>query len=151
MKTNQLVLPCLRGVIGDWVYYSSLMTAKQIRNHIKAAKDIRESKTLDEYLQRDLKDRRKEIAKYLLTKDSRFFNSIVIGVFDGVPDWYEFEIKQQKGFKFTDQDFKNIQDSVGFLVFNGDEDMFAIDGQHRVAGIAIAEEEDEKEKAGTRF
>ena len=43
---------------------------------IKPVKNIREHKNLDEVLQRDLKDRKKAIAKYLLTDKSRFFNSI---------------------------------------------------------------------------
>ena len=48
--------PCLRGVMGDWVYYSTLMNAQQIKARILKAKDIREAKGLDDYLQRDLKE-----------------------------------------------------------------------------------------------
>ena len=46
-----IVLPTLRGVIGDWVYYSSLMTAKQVSEWILSAKEIREAKSLDEIAQ----------------------------------------------------------------------------------------------------
>lgn len=82
MSTTKLILPCLRGVIGDWVYYSSLMTASQINDWIQTAKDIREAKSLDEELQRDLKERKKDIAKYLLNDKSRFFNSIIVGILE---------------------------------------------------------------------
>ena len=138
MKTAKLILPCLRGLIGDWVYYSTLMTAEQISNWIKTAKDIREAKTLDEELQRDLKERKKQIAKYLLADKSRFFNSIIVGVFDGIPDWREFDLSKAQE-EYTDQfNSKYFKESLGLMVFNGDEKMFAIDGQHRVAEIGRA-------------
>jgi len=141
MKTAKLILPCLRGVIGDWVYYSTLMTAEQISAWIKTAKDIREAKTLDEELQRDLKERKKQIAKYLLQDNSRFFNSIIVGVFDGIPDWREFDLSKAQE-EYADQfNSKYFKESLGLMVFNGDEKMFAIDGQHRVAGIQLAYEQ----------
>lgn len=139
---TKLILPCLRGVVGDWVYYSTLMTAEQISTWIKTAKDIREAKSLDEELQRDLKERKKQIAQYLLYDKSRFFNSIIVGIFEGIPDWREFDLsKAQK--EYADQ-FKTeyFKESLGLMVFNGSEKMFAIDGQHRVAGIQLAHSKD---------
>jgi DNA sulfur modification protein DndB len=146
MNTTNLILPCLRGVIGDWVYYSTLMNAEQISKWIQTAKDIREAKSLDEVLQRDLKARKKEIANYLLKDNSRFFNSIIVGIFEGVPNWREFDLSQAKE-EYSDQfNADYIKDSIGLMIFNGTEKMFAIDGQHRVAGIQLAYEEDEKNK-----
>lgn len=142
MKSS-LVLPCLRGVVGDWVYYSSTMTAKQIAEWVVPAKNIREAKSLDEHLQRDLQDRKKKIAQYLLENESRFFNSIVVGVYDGLPDWIQFDISKKLDELDSSSRSGYIEDSMGLLSFKGDEKMFAIDGQHRVAGIEIAIEKDE--------
>jgi DNA sulfur modification protein DndB len=139
---NKMILPTLRGVIGNWVYYSSLMSAQQITDWIVPTKDIRESKALDEELQRTLKERKKGIANYLLTTEGRFFNSIIVGVFEGVPDWVEFDLSKASTLIENPSAYKNIQESVGLLIFDGDEQMFAIDGQHRVAGIQIANEID---------
>lgn len=141
---NKIVLPTLRGVIGDWVFYSTLMSAKQIGLLIQPAKDIRETKKLDEILQRDLKDRKKAIAKYLLTNESHFFNSIIAGVFDEVPDWIEFKFKANADYNLSDDQLLSLKQSMGFLVFSGNEKIFAIDGQHRVAGIQIANENKNK-------
>lgn len=141
-KNTTLILPCLRGVMGNWVFYSSLMTAEQVKDWIKPAKEIREAKALDELLQRDLKDRRMSIAKYLLNNKSRFFNSLVVGVFDGVPDWLEFDFPKTVG--GVNIPNTGVKDSMGLMIFRGDEKMFAIDGQHRVAGIEIAVQEDDK-------
>ena len=150
MSTTKLILPCLRGVIGDWVYYSSLMTASQIYDWIQTAKDIREAKSLDEELQRDLKNRKKDIAKYLLNDKSRFFNSIIVGIFDGVPDWLEFDLSRAQE-KFSDNlDEIYMKDSIGLMIFDGDEKMFAIDGQHRVAGIQLAYQEEMNKEENKR-
>lgn len=138
---SKMILPCLRGLMGDWVYYSTLMTAKQISQWIKPVKDIREAKSLDEVLQRDLNDRKGQIAKYLLNDESRFFNSIVVGVFENVPEWFEFDMSNA-GSIIPDMDRENIKQSVGVMAFSGKEKMFAIDGQHRVAGIDIAVRQD---------
>lgn len=150
LSKSTIYLPALRGVLGDWVFYSSLMSAKQIATLIKPAKDIREAKSLDEVLQRDLKERRNAIAKYLLHKESRFFNSVVVGVFDTVPDWIEFKFQQSSTYNISDEELAELKSSMGFLVLNGDEQMFAIDGQHRVAGIQIAYAEDSDKESDKR-
>jgi DNA sulfur modification protein DndB len=142
---GQMALACLRGVIGNWVYYSSMMSAKQIAEWVLPVKDIREAKALDDLLQRSLNDGRKEaISKYLQSDDSRFFNSIIVGVFDAMPDWLEFDISKANLYVNSKSDLKTAKESVGLLIFNGYEKMFAIDGQHRVAGIKIAHNEDSK-------
>src|SRR5262249_62366882 len=84
--------PCLRGAIGDWVYYSTVMSANQIKARVMSAKDIREAKALDDYLQRDLKPRVQRIATYLRKRDNRFFGSLILGVFGGLPDWVELDL-----------------------------------------------------------
>jgi DNA sulfur modification protein DndB len=129
--------PCLRGVMGDWVYYSTLMNAQQIKDRILKAKDIREAKGLDDYLQRALKERAQKIATYLRKRETRFFSSIVLGVFGGLPDWVEldFSVIAQK---LKVPDVREIEETLGFLIFDGTEKIFAIDGQHRVEGIKRA-------------
>ncbi len=148
---QRMVLPSLRGVTGSWVYYTSLMTAAQINDWVLASKEIREAKSLDEILQRDLKERRKAIAKYLLKNDRRFFNSLVVGVFKGLPDWVEFNLDKTMNLVGGGDYFHQLKDSIGLLIFNGDEQMFAIDGQHRVAGIKIAYDEEKKKKVENRI
>lgn len=133
--------PCLRGVMGDWVYYSTLMNAQQIKARILKAKDIREAKGLDDYLQRDLKERAQKIATYLRKRDTRFFSSIVLGVFGGLPDWVELDFSAI-GQKLKIPDLREIEETVGVLIFDGTEKIFAIDGQHRVEGIKRATDAD---------
>lgn len=134
---KKLTIPCIRGLIGERVFYSSILRAEQIVSHIKPAHLIRESDSLEDWLQRKLHDRCVKIAKYLTTRDERFFNSIIVGVFGGLPNWVAFDTA--KAAADLDIDSTDIvDDSMGLLVFSGTEQMFAIDGQHRVEGIRIA-------------
>jgi len=134
---EKLIVPAIRGIQGDWVYYNASLNSQQISDWVEAAKDIKVAKSLDEYLQRTLKNREKEIAKYILENEQHFFNSILIGVYGGIPEWIEFDFskKMQELNASSSNDYK---DSMGLLVFEGDEQMFAIDGQHRVMGIIEA-------------
>ena len=130
-------VPCLRGVVGNWVYYSALMKPEQIAKRIMTSKEIREAKALEDFLQRALKPRVTKIASYLKRRDDRFFNSIIIGVFDGLPDWVQFDLSVL-GEKLGVPEVTEAQESLGLLLFFGTEKMFAIDGQHRVEGIKQA-------------
>ena len=133
---KKMIIPCVRGVQGDWVHYSSVMDAQQIADWVEAAKDIKVARSLDEYLQRTLKAREKEIATYILENEHHFFNSLLIGVYEGVPELIEFDLS--KKFGELGREVSENDESVGLLIFNGQESMFAIDGQHRVKGIIEA-------------
>ena len=140
MKTEWCV-PSLRGVLGDWVFYSTLMKAEQISARIKPSHEIREAKALEDFLQRTLKARVNKIALYLGRRDSRFFNSIIVGVFDALPSWAEFELGKVAK-KIKGENLDELNESIGLLIFTGEEKMFAIDGQHRVEGIKLAYKND---------
>jgi DNA sulfur modification protein DndB len=72
MKFDHLdVFPALRGVVGKWVFYSTVMTADQIARRVSTAKSIRETKSLDDHLQRELKNNVSKICKYLLGNEWR--------------------------------------------------------------------------------
>lgn len=143
---KKMILPCIRGTIGKWVYYSSALNAEQITEWVEPSKDIKVAKSLDEYLQRTLKAREKEISKYIIRNDYHFFNSILIGVYGGVPDWIEFNVERK--IEELGGNPELLVETVGLLVFSGEERMFAIDGQHRVQGINKAFNEVKKQQKG---
>ena len=133
-------LPALRGVFGDWAYYTCLMSLADIAARVKFADQIHQSKALSDLIQRKLKDARADdIAAYLKSNPERFFGSLVVAVYGGDPAWHELdEIKpQHKDFKASEVSEDAVA-SLGFLSFTGEEDLFALDGQHRLAGIQKA-------------
>jgi len=130
-------IPCVRGLIGNRVYYSTLMKASHVAKHIQSAHQIREAKSLEDFLQRKLHVRCEKIARYLKLQPDHFFNSIIVGVFGGLPKWTPFDLTKAAKDLNVNDDFLE-SDSMGLLTFFGNEQMFAIDGQHRVEGITIA-------------
>ncbi len=132
--------PALRGRFGDWAYYSILMTVEQLVERVKFAEEIhniRGSKKLSELIQRELSGRGPEIAKYLADNEDRFFNSIVVAVYGGSPEWSEFEIKPKNTIDAAELDITGRY-STGYLSFDNKEKLFALDGQHRLAGLREA-------------
>ncbi len=133
-------LPALRGLFGDWVYYSCLMPMSDVVNRVQFADEIHKSKKLSDMIQRRLSiGRGKEIANYLLNEEQRFFNSLVVALYGGKPSWHGFENFRALQDDIDLEDISNdAKNSLGFLSFTGDEKIFAIDGQHRLAGMREA-------------
>ncbi len=139
-KLSAITLPALRGVMGTWVYYSSLMTLEQISKRVSYADEIHTNKKLSDMIQRRLKSSRsKEIAEYLNKQNERFFNSLVVATYGGEPNWHAVDSVSSKtgDFDITKLN-EGVVEAVGFLAFRGDEKLFAVDGQHRLAGIKEA-------------
>lgn len=137
---SKIYLPTLRGYFGDWVYYSSLMPAKELADRVEFATLIHvKNPQLSEMIQRELREGRAvKIADYLET-DERFFNSLVIAVYGGDPAWHEFgNIRPSRPDISMDDIPGFARNSLGFLSFSGTERLYALDGQHRLAGIKEA-------------
>ena len=139
-KLNQIALPALRGIMGDWVFYSCLMNMREINDRVRYAEEVHSNEHLSDMIQRQLKRGRSEqIAQYLITQKERFFNSLVIATYGGEPSWHALSDVRNKTRK---TDLKELSgetiESIGFLTLRGDESLFALDGQHRLAGIKKA-------------
>ncbi len=123
--------------MGDWIYYVTYMKFSDVAHWIKKTEEIHASEQLRDMIQRAITDRTKGIVEYLTTQEERFFNAIVVGLYEGSPEWYSIEIGESliHGAPDIDQGARN---SIGFLMLRGDEKIFAIDGQHRVVAIQEA-------------
>lgn len=120
-------LPAIRACIGDWVYYVATMTFKDVAENIKKVDDeLHQSKLLKDLLQRSITNNYKSIAQYIQTQQERFFNALVLAVYDGDPLWHEVRLEYDDGTEFY---------NLGVLELSNDEKIFPVDGQHRVEGI----------------
>lgn len=134
---SQIALPALRGIMGDWVYYTCLMDIEEIGKRVHYAAEVHQNKLLSDMIQRQLvRGRSEQIATYLETQPERFFNSLVVATYDGQPNWHALSAVRSKSKKpeLEDLDEETVE-SLGFLTLRGDEKLFALDGQHRLAGI----------------
>jgi len=137
-------LPALRGRFGDWAYYSCLVSLRELADRVTFAKEIHKSRALSDIIQRQLKEGRSaEISEYLRTNPEWLFNSLVVAVYEGDPAWHELAEIRPEGTNFDPKDVsEDAVASIGFLSFTGEEKLFALDGQHRLAGIQKALEHD---------
>lgn len=122
-------IPAIRGKIGNTIFYNATLTFKQISSMVKKVdSELHTANSLKEQIQRSLTDNYIRIKEYILNREDRFFDSLVLAVYDGDPTWTEvrFEIED------------NLYPNVGLLEFNGQEKIFPVDGQHRVEGIKAA-------------
>lgn len=132
--------PALRGLFGDWIYYCCLMSVGDVTKRVRFADEVHKSTKLSEMIQRALKGgRAKEISDYLQREKERFFNSLVVGIYGGDPEWHAFSRFRRVS---ADIDLEEVsedtENSLGLLSFAGTEQIFALDGQHRLAGMKEA-------------
>ncbi|MCX6578630.1 MAG: DGQHR domain-containing protein [Candidatus Aminicenantes bacterium] len=128
-----MFLPALRAIMGDWTYYSTIMKFKYISERVKIAEEIHESTKLKDFIQRQLTPRAKEISEYLINQPQRFFNSLIVGLYGGDPQWIELKIPEDRNIL---PEFPISETGIlGYLKLSGEEELFALDGQHRVEGI----------------
>src|SRR5262249_32961766 len=94
--------------------------------------------------------RAKQIAGYLTSTKERFFNSLVLATYGGSPEWLEIgDFKSATRPEILKQVSESAMDTIGFLRLMGTEKIFAVDGQHRLAGIKKWLESDQDKHSET--
>lgn len=127
----------IKGQMGIWRYYVTAFSFEEICNYVSPiTEEISNSESYSNLLQRSITDNVKSITDYLLNQSERMFNSLVLAVYDGAPEWYELDVEVE--------DYSTY--SVGVLELTGNEIIFPVDGQHRVAGIKKAVEANQELK-----
>ena len=70
---QEIVLPALRGIMGDWVYYSCLMDLSELSSRVRFAQEVHKNTALSDMIQRQLSTGRGAIiAEYLRCSRSAF-------------------------------------------------------------------------------
>lgn len=124
--------------MGDRWYYVTTLTFAEVANWVKPVDKIHERQELKTWIQRMLRpERKEEIATYLLKQNQRFFNAVVVGIYSGEPEWFPVEVAESATLKDIRLDGRETT-AFGLLHLSGTEEIFAIDGQHRVEGIREA-------------
>jgi len=125
-------IPALKGKIGDWDYYVTVLTFAQVRDHVSKIDDqLHQSQSLKDLIQRSITGNYLSIKDYILKQPELFFNSLVLAVYNDYPNWQEIEFKYGE--------LETYQ--MGLLDFPSKHKIFPVDGQHRVEGIKAALEE----------
>ena len=133
--------PALRSRMGDWYYYVTTLPFREVAERVRPATELVTTRDMSEWIQRGIvEERARKIANYLMTRPQHFFPGIVVGVFLGEPTWYEIDVEDNVVLSDPAID-PSAQYSLGLLELDGTEQLYAIDGQHRIAGIRAALEQ----------
>ena len=101
MKANKdhtfapMLCPAMRARMGDRWYYLATMTFGEIAQAVQQVDDLHTKKELKTWIQRELRDERTaQIAAYLSGQKERFFNSLVLGIYGGEPEWQPVTVEE---------------------------------------------------------
>jgi len=124
------LIPVIKGKMGDREYYTGVMSFEELATNVQFFSELKQSSELVERLQRDLSSRAKEMTNYLLHQKERFYGAIIIAAWGGHPQFLKV--------KMEDHPLLNSDYNFGLLKFDGQQEYFALDGQHRLASIKDA-------------
>ena len=122
--------------MGRWHYFIVKMTMRELAESVKFAAAVYDDRTLDDAIQRALNETRvkRDLITYLVGQPDRFFSSVVVAALEGNPQWYPVSIEDDERLAVFRGDAR-LNDSFGVLSFDGTQDYYAIDGQHRLAAV----------------
>ena len=130
------IYPAIKARMGSWQYYIVKMSMREICGNVRFGTDIHDDRTLDQTIQRIMNESRvkTDLVTYLRRQDDRFFSSIVVAALRGNPKWYPVTMEAESTDDILSDD-ERLNQSFGILKFDGTQDYYALDGQHRLAAI----------------
>jgi len=70
-------IPALKAKIGNWDYYVTTLTFKQVETYVSKIDDnLHKSESLKDLIQRSITNNFKSIKEYILNQPEVFFNSL---------------------------------------------------------------------------
>ena len=128
------LLPVIRGSMGGRHYYIGKMTFQELAAKVQFFEELDKSPDLDALLQRQISKRASVMTEYLLRQPERFYGAIIVAAWGGRPQYMRVKMEDHP---LLDDDFE-----FGLLKFDGKQEYFALDGQHRLRSIKDAIEKE---------
>ena len=130
---SKTFVPAFEAKVGNWTYYSCLMSYAQVAREINFAHELGGNRDLGTMIQRGVGTRTQEITEYLLTNQNRFLGSLIIAVWGGNPNYVSVPMDAE-----NPAVLQGLDRNFGVLTFDGTQQFFALDGQHRLKAIKDA-------------
>lgn len=108
------------------------MKYAEVARQVGFAYELGGNTELNTMIQRGLGDRTNEIKRYLLKSEHRFLGAIIIAAWGGAPTYVDISMDDPDGM------LAGIDRQFGVLTFDGTQQYFALDGQHRLKAIKEA-------------
>ncbi len=132
-----LVIPCIKGRMGNTDFYQAKMSARDLVQGVRAASSLEEwqGMSIEERMQRDpdLKRIKGEIAPYIAGSQDRFFGALIVLVykgevyFDSMKDWVNNKAPRA---------YQSVADDIGVMTIDGGS-LIILDGQHRLLALEM--------------
>lgn len=129
---NKTLIPALKARVGDWNYYICVMKYAQVAKEFSFAYELSSNPDLSELLQRGIGERTSEIVEYLKKSEHRFLGSLIVAAYGGDPHYVPVQMDEH------DELVRGLDSGFGVLTFDGSQQYFALDGQHRLKAIKEA-------------
>lgn len=130
--SNKTLIPAFKAKVGDWNYYICHMSYGQVAREVNFAHELSGNSELNRLIQRGLSDRTKEITDYLIHSQHRFLGALIVAAWGGDPNYTPVQITD------VDSLSEGLDKGFGVLTFDGNQQYFALDGQHRLKAIKDA-------------
>lgn len=130
--SNKTYIPAFTASVGDWKYYICTMKYAEVARQVNFAYDLGANKDLASLIQRGISSRTGEITKYLLTNEHRFLGAMIVAAWGGHPEIMPLSMEDPEGY------LTGVDSGFGVLTFDGTQQYFALDGQHRLRAIKDA-------------
>nr|WTB06028.1 DGQHR domain-containing protein [Streptomyces antimycoticus] len=136
---SKTFVPAFEAKVGNWTYYSCLMSYAAVAREINFAHDLGGNQDLGTMIQRGVGARTAEITNYLLTNENRFLGAIIVAAWGGAPEYIPLEMEKNSE---NGDVLSGMDRNFGVLTFDGTHQFFALDGQHRLKAIKDAVKRD---------
>jgi len=129
---NKTYIPAFQASVGDWTYYICVMKYAEVKRQVGFAHELGGNKDLNTMIQRGISARTDDIRDYLLSSEHRFLGSLIVAAWGGDPNYTDLEMSDPEGL------LEGLDSGFGVLTFDGTQQYFALDGQHRLTAIREA-------------
>ena len=108
------------------------MKYAEVARQVGFAHELSSNQELGQLVQRGISDRTKNITEYLTTAKHRFLGGLVVAGWGGEPQYRPLNIEDPDGM------LQGLDRGFGVLTFDGTQQYFVLDGQHRLRAIKDA-------------
>jgi DNA sulfur modification protein DndB len=130
--TNKTFIPAFKAKVGDWDYYICIMKYAEVARQVGFAYELGGNSDLNTLIQRGLSQRTQAIKDYLMKSEHRFLGALLVAAWGGAPHYMSVSMDDPDGV------LSGIDKQFGVLTFDGTQQYFALDGQHRLKAIKEA-------------
>jgi DNA sulfur modification protein DndB len=130
--SNKTFIPAFQCSVGDWKYYICMMKYGEVARQVNFAYELGSNQELGLLIQRGISTRTKGITDYLLRSKHRFLGGLVVAAWGGEPTYTPMSMEDPEGL------LQGLDREFGVLTFDGSQQYFVLDGQHRLRAIKDA-------------